>query len=362
MMKKILAAAIVSAFAAPAFAATANVDVYGNFSMSVDVLDDGVLSGTNVSNNASRLGFKGAEDLGGGLAAIWQAEFGLALDNRVPFNTSTRDTFVGLKSKNLGTVRLGFFDTPTKILSRKLDMFNNQIGDTRNFLRNNARTGLDGGAANTWEERFDNGIGYETPNFGGFSASAHYSTQIVAGGGFNHNATDAYSIGGDYANGPFYVGVAYQSISNPDSGLLPSTDDQTALRIGGGVKMGDITVNALWHKAEDQRFEAGRDRTVYGLGAGYKLGNGQIKAQYYRAADEKGLPVATANNGAKMFAVGYDYNLSKRTMVYAAYAKTKNDSAALFSAASGGGHGDGLAPAAAGRDPSAYSLGITHKF
>ena len=358
MMKKILAVAIVSAFAAPAFAATSNVDVYGNFSMSVDVLDDGFRSGTNVSSNASRLGFKGSEDLGGGLSAIWQAEFGLALDNQSPFTSATRDTFVGLKSKNLGTVRLGFFDTPTKILSRKLDLFNNQIGDTRNLLRNNSATGLDGGTANTWEERFNNGISYYTPTFGGFSGSVHYSTQNVAGGGFVNNASDAYSLGADYAKGPFFVGVAYKSISNPAIANTVTTADSTALTIGGGVKLGDITLNALWRKAEDQRFASGRDRSVYGLGGAYKLGNGQIKAQYYKAGDED----FTINSGAKMYAVGYDYNLSKRTMVYAAYAKTTNEAAANFSAASGGGHGDGQAPSVAGRDPSALSLGITHKF
>jgi len=347
-MKKILAIAIATAFAAPAFAATSNVDVYGNFSMSVDSLSDGSDRGTNVSSNASRLGFKGSEDLGGGLNAIWQAEFTLGMDDNTSFGSS-RDTFVGLKSKNLGTFRLGYFDTPTKQLSRKLDMFNNQIGDSRNLLRNNSATGVDGSA---WEERLRNGIGYDTPSFGGFSASAHYSTQANSSAAADNNDREAYSLGADYENGPFFVGAAFQKNN------VTATTDETALRIGGSVKLGDFKVNALWHKAEDQRGTNGADRTIWGLGAGYKLGNGVIKAQYFTADDEDG----TANSGANMYAVGYDYNLSKRTMVYAAYAKTKNDAAANFRMSGGGGHGDGLSPNAAGSDPSGFSLGVTHKF
>ena len=118
MMKKILAAAIVSAFAAPAFAATANVDIYGILHVSVDVLDDGVLSGTNVSSNASRIGFKGAEDVGGGLSAIWQFESRINADDGAAIGTPMRDTFVGLQSKTLGTLRAGFFDTPSKKIGR----------------------------------------------------------------------------------------------------------------------------------------------------------------------------------------------------------------------------------------------------
>jgi len=348
MMKKILAAAIVSAFAAPAFAATANVDVYGNFSMSVDSLSDGSDRGTNVSSNASRIGFKGAEDLGGGLNAIWQAEFTLGLDDSTSFGAS-RDTFVGLKSKNLGTFRLGFFDTPTKQLSRKLDLFNNQIGDTRNLLRTN---GADGAGANAWEERFRNGIRYDTPSFAGFSGAVHYSTQANSAAAANNNDREAYSLGANYSNGPLFAGIAYQKNN------VTASTDETALRLGVGFNMGDLKLTALYHDASDQGGVNNADRKVWGLGAGYKLGNGMIKGQYYKADDSDAL----ADSGADLYAVGYDYNLSKRTMVYAAYAKAKNDTNAVFRMSGGGGHGDSLKPAAAGSDPSGFSLGVTHKF
>lgn len=347
-MKKILAIAIVSAFAAPAFAATANVDIYGTINVSVDSLSDGSDRGTNVSSNATNIGFKGTEDLGGGLSAIWQVETLIDMDGgSASAFGGQRDTFVGLKG-NFGTVRLGYFDTPTKALSRGLDFFNNEIGDTRSLLRSNTTTGVGG---NAWEERFNNGIRYDTPDFSGFNASVHYATQTAAGVA-NNNDLDAYSLGANYKNGPFFVGAAYQKNN------VTATTDETSFRVGGSFTMADIKVNALYHKANDQTGVSGRDRTIWGLGAGYKLGNGLVKAQYYKVGDEK---VTVSDSGAKMFAVGYDYNLSKRTKVYLDYAKTTNETGAAFTM-SGGGHEDTLAAQAAGSDPSGFSLGVVHKF
>jgi len=351
MMKKILAAAIVSAFAAPAFAATANVDVYGNLHLSVDYLDNGTDAATNVSSNASRLGFKGAEDLGGGLNAIWQVETTINMDNNNTSFVNQRDTFIGLKGA-FGTARLGYFDTPTKQLSRKLDLFNNQIGDTRNLLRTNTATGENPTGTNAWEERFRNGIRYDTPSFGGFTLSAHYSAQTNVRTDID-NDRDAYSVGANYANGPLFVGATYQR-----NNLTAGTGDETNMRLGAGFNMGALKLTALYSKSEDQRGVSGADRDIWGAGVGYKLGNGQIKAQYYKADDED----MTASSSADLYAVGYDYNLSKRSMVYAAYAKVKNDAGAAFSMSGGGGHGDNVGVAALGADPDGFSIGMVHKF
>ena len=122
MMKKILAVALASAFAAPAFAATANVDVYGQFRGSVDFVDaDGGEDRMRVSSNNSRIGFKGNEDLGNGLSSIWQWEYAFELDRQASVyggatdtrgSTSHRHTFVGLSSKSLGSLTLGTQESP----------------------------------------------------------------------------------------------------------------------------------------------------------------------------------------------------------------------------------------------------------
>lgn len=347
MNKKLIAVAIAGAFALPVAASADNVTVYGQMHLSVDSLKDGQDRGTNVSSNASRLGFKGTEKLGNGLDAIFQVETTVNGDGGASGGTFTsqRDTFVGLKG-GFGTVRLGFFDTPTKQLSRKLDLFNNQIGDTRNLLRSN-------GTANAWDERFRNGIRYDTPKFSGFSAAVHYSAQTNVQAA-NNNDRDAYSVGANYENGPFMVGVAYQRNNLPGT----AAGEETNWRLGGSVNFNNFVVNALYQDADDQNGVSGADRKIYGLGAGYKMGANTIKGQFYKAKDLSG----SSDTGAKLWAVGFDHNLSKRTTAYVAYAKTSNDNNAQFSMMGGGGHGDDLGARAPGQDPSGISIGMIHKF
>jgi predicted porin len=119
-MKKILAIAIATAFAAPAaMAATSNVDIYGKLHLSVNWYDDNPNESADlgISSNASRFGIKGAEDLGGGLSAIWQIESGVNLDEQTG-TLANRNSFVGLKG-GFGTVLLGNHDTPLKLVGRK---------------------------------------------------------------------------------------------------------------------------------------------------------------------------------------------------------------------------------------------------
>ena len=79
MKKSLIALAIASAVSAPAFAATSNVDIYGKLNFSANFLFDQADSDSDIqfTSNSSRIGFKGSEDLGGGLSAIWQIESSL---------------------------------------------------------------------------------------------------------------------------------------------------------------------------------------------------------------------------------------------------------------------------------------------
>src|SRR4030065_149657 len=105
MKKSLIALAVAGVVSAPAFAATANVDVYGRMHFAIE---DTNVSGTDldIKTNSSRIGFKGAEDLGGGLKAIWQIEqqFDATSINDTAFGgSSLRNTFVGM-SGGFGTV------------------------------------------------------------------------------------------------------------------------------------------------------------------------------------------------------------------------------------------------------------------
>jgi len=197
-MKKILAVALASAFAAPAFAATSNVDIYGRLHLSVNWYDDqpNSVSDIGISSNASRIGFKGSEDLGGGLKGIWQIESGFNADEQNG-TLASRNSFVGL-SGGWGTALLGNHDTPLKLVGRKVDLFGDTIGDSRNVM---------GGGS---DARAQNVAAYISPNIAGFTFAGAYTTDLNGTGSTGDNEDEeAWNVNAEFAQGPFYVGAAY---------------------------------------------------------------------------------------------------------------------------------------------------------
>ena len=124
MNKKLLVVAVAAAVAAPV-TAIADVTIYGKLHMSLDYVmsDNQAASGQdknnlNVSSNSSRIGFKGSEDLGGGLKGIWQVEQSVNLDESGS-QWATRNSFLGVSS-GFGDLLLGRHDTPYKVIGRAL--------------------------------------------------------------------------------------------------------------------------------------------------------------------------------------------------------------------------------------------------
>src|SRR5574340_529554 len=155
MKKSLIALAVAGAFAAPAVAATENVE-----SIPGDPNPRGT-SDLQFSSNASRIGFKGAEDLGGGLSAIWQIESGVSVDEGSG-SWASRNTFLGLKG-GFGTVLAGNHDTPLKPVGRAVDLFGDTMADSRNVL---------GGGS---DMRAKNTVAYITPSFSGLTIAAAYT-------------------------------------------------------------------------------------------------------------------------------------------------------------------------------------------
>ncbi|MCS6785869.1 MAG: porin, partial [Thiobacillaceae bacterium] len=193
MKKSLIALAVAGTFAAPAaIAATANVDVYGVLNVSYDYIssDQPAPADTSlgrISSNSSRLGFKGSEDLGGGLSALWQIEMTIAVDggnantpagiaNAGAFAHALRNTFVGISSKGMGTLLAGTHDTPYKLATARLDPFVDTTGDY------NIAIGSVNGI-NAFELRANNALAYVSPNLSGFTFTGAY----VFGGELNNN-------------------------------------------------------------------------------------------------------------------------------------------------------------------------------
>jgi len=337
MNKQILAAAVAAAMALPAVA-LADASIYGRAHLSFDMMDNddsapNDYSATNISNNSSRIGVRGSHQINDDVKGIWQVEsnFEAAGDSNNG-RLGTRNTFVGMEG-DFGRVRVGYSDTVTKGISRATDLFGDQAGDSRNMLN-----GLG-------DQRFRNAAFYDSPKLGAFSFAINYSTNnndsdLAADG----NDDSAYSIGGVFKDGPLYVGLGYEQrdfVAGTDSTAtrLGVYYDFDALRVTGLYQMGTTTADV--------------DVDTYGIGLRYKMGAWAFKGQYYATSNDGN------NTDGSMVALGVDYNLSKQTSVYVAYAMTDNDASASYSPA-GGGHGDDFDTV--GSSPSIFSLGVKHNF
>lgn len=358
MKKHLIAIAVAAAVAAPA--AMADTTLYGLAHISLDYIDndaDVVNNGRtvsdsgnlNVQSGSSRLGVKGTEKISKGLSALYQMEWGV--DMADSGNFSARNQFVGLTG-GFGTAILGRHDTPMKLAIAQYDLFGDQIGDNGNIVGAKFNSNSAG-----WNLRAPNVAAYITPDFSGFSATLAYVTDhdlVDQVPNDDNNKNDAYSLSAGYKHKMFDVTAAYEH-HNQKGVTLAGDGDEKSWVLGAGVNFGGLRVNALYQNIEDF---ANKDGNVYGAGVAYKFGAHTIKAQYFKAdvaGDADKILGATAKDRS-MWALGYDYKLSKQTDLYAAYAAGKDGQAVW-----GDGHG-GKTSCGSTADCSAFSVGVKHKF
>ncbi len=349
-MHKKLAVIVASAgFMVPVLA-QAGVEVYGQARMSVDFSsNDDAAAGYEdkaiaISSNASRLGFKGDEDLGGGLKAMWQFEQEVAFDTST-WGSKKRDAYVGL-SGGFGTVLAGRINTPYKNSTQGMDIFVDTRGDYNGII-----SAVNSDKA-TFGGRFDNSIQYRSPDISGFKGAIAYSTR--PGGSDELPLTtaasdqDAYSLSGSYTQGPLYLTAAYESL-NAFTTVPGGTDDATAWKIGGAFTLGGATtIGAIWESAD--KGGTNNDRDAWYLNVAHKMDAITLKAAL-AVADKTG---GVADTGATQFALGASYALSKTTEAYALYTMVSNDSAAKYTVEGVGG--------VTGKDVSSFSVGVNHTF
>jgi len=364
MQKKLIALAVAGAMTAP-LAAQAETTIYGKMHVSIDSItnDNSALdtdSSLAVSSNASRLGFKGSEELGGGLKAIWQSESAIDLANKGGNTLSGRNSYLGLQG-GFGKVLAGRHDTPYKTVGRKVELFGDSVGDFRSVTNAGVDIGNDA--------RTDNTIAYITPNMGGLSAAVAYVTDVSNPANDNTD-NSAMSASLNYDNGPLFAAFGYQSIGSDNFG--PNAESQNAMRLVGSFKMATMKFNAMYFdETGNDGVDTDNDRTGFLLGGAFGMGNNTFKAQYLTVDGE------ADNSGADKLSVGFDHAMSKSTSVYAAYATVTNDDNASYHVV-GSGHGDRGPSAVIGQDadgndivasgteaggsPNAFSLGMIHKF
>ncbi len=392
MNKKLLTAAIGAALAMGATVASADVKLYGKIHVSVDYLDAKAGTGTvqthsgkstSVTNNTSRWGIDVSEKLGGGMTAIGKLESQIDATGDNSTDTATpQNRFVGLSS-GFGTILAGVHDTPFKELMVATNLFTDQVGDSRNIIRQNgaANMGAAGTAATSalrqntvdWDLRAPNAIRYQTPDMGGFKATFLWSADVTTGTNIEDNRRKASSLSLAYASGPLYVAFAHETHRMSDTSAANGVGDgdptESGQRLAATYNFGAVKVAALYQSLKNMGGKRGGssgdqevNRSSYGLGAAYTAGNNVFKAQYYKANkfNHKFDGSSADGTGANMWALGWDHLFSKTAKAYVAYSKTTND-AFMAHQVNAGGHGDQIAPNT-GEDPSVWSVGMILDF
>lgn len=377
MQKKLIALAIAGLAAAPVFAQS-NVTVYGVADITFEnVKADG--AGTTahsenrnrLSSNSSLIGFKGAEDLGNGLKALFQIEQGVTLDQSGG-TFATRDSYVGLTG-GFGTVVLGNLTHPIRTMGAKVDMNPGATGI--GFL--GAMYETFGGVRAGSGDRANNAAAYVSPSFAGLTGTLVYVagesvTPSGVGGATAELEPEAWQVAVQYDNGPLYAGLGYHQADDPT--VLGASDNTEFEIIRAAAKYtlptGTI-IAALWDNQEASGAGLGGDleRDAWSISVGQTFGAHTIHAGYAKHDELEGSLCAggaCANTDASMWTVGYEYALSKRTMLKAVYAKIKNESASNADFYTAAVQSNGTVPVtsalATGADPQGFGIGLRHTF
>ncbi|MGI4779057.1 MAG: porin [Janthinobacterium lividum] len=303
----------------------------------------------------SRLGFRGTEDLGGGLAASFWLEAGLAVDtglgnggrNTIPaiatlqsatdqgtdngFNFNRRST-VSL-SGGFGEIRMGRDFNTTYLNDTNFDPFattglgGSIIDATRGGYTLGA-TAAGSALGNNSYVRTNNAISYFLPsNLGGFYGQVQYAFAEIAkvDGAARNNS--GRNVGGrfGYANGPLDVAVAYGQTDLGASNAATALDTTSVkeLNLGASYDFGIVKAfgEAVRTKIDNDLVALNNNNNAYGflLGATAPVGPGLVRLAYSQIKYSSDL--AGADPRSRKLAVGYIHNLSKRTALYTNYAR-----------------------------------------
>jgi len=353
LKKSLLALAVLGAFAGAASAQSA-VTMFGVVDLNGRYVDnDGPGGRYTLSQdgiNSSRLGFRGTEDLGGGLSAGFWLEAGVNADtgttNAKFFNRRSTVSLIG----GWGELRLGRDYSPTFWNMTIFDAFGtNGVGSSLNV--SNVASSLGGAVGGAPINapvyvRSDNSIGYFLPgNLGGLYGQA----MMTAGEG---GAGKYFGGRIGWASGPFDIAAAYGEVDLTADG----NTTMTISNIGGSWKFaGGFTLLAQWNK-DDAEGPAGAkwDEERYAIGARMPFGQHDIGASYV-SSKVGGTKLGTLSD-ADMWVIGYQYNLSRRTALYGTYSSIDNKSNGVL-AIPGGPPG-----MLGGGTSSGYEVGLRHSF
>lgn len=341
MQKKIIALAVAALASSAAFAQS-NVTVYGVVDVG-GLYQDGQAAGKNQFSvnsgvlSTSRLGFKGVEDLGNGLKAVFTLEYGLAVDQNTGIGATSalaRQQFVGLTG-GFGTVIAGRLQTTGLDFTVAGSALGGSTGlGATNVVGGPGATG--GTQLLSAFSRANNAVAYVSPSFGGVTFAYNHARMTEAALGTNTADGYANLLSASYAAGPITAGLAYAKLSNANT---PASDDNKEWGIRGGYDFGVAKLQATYQQQKNDATSAvGKDKKyVVSLSApiGAKVA---VIGEYAKLAKDS----TSIADDSKAFTLASTYALSKRTTGYAAFVH--------------------LNPEGSDNNVNTYGVGVRHSF
>lgn len=302
--------------------ATSNVTVYGIVDSAIThVSNKNGASSTELNSgnlNTSRIGFRGNEDLGNGLSAIFNLEAGTAIDvGTIGSSTAfwNRQSWMGLESKFLGTFKLGFqrpvfydllgplshtppFGSPAAridgagISGSTLAKFNNTIGTTR----------------------YANSLKYSTPDFSGFKLHAFTAFGEVEG---TAKAGSTLNVGAGYKNKKLTLGISYlMTECKGSNGCTVLQERDKVWGVGAGYSFDKLRVTGIYTQQKNARNVSGQDADTYSVALMYPINKFNFSLGYQQLNDKTSL-----DQDVTQINFSGVYNLSKRTALYTILAR-----------------------------------------
>lgn len=408
--KRWFAAALVAMGMGTAAQAQDSVTLYGVVDTSVEAVHasgtsrpaGAVPTTTRQVSNSSLWGLRGKEELGAGLSAFFQIEYGFNTD--VGSAPAARDQFVGLRSDRLGMVQMGLLTTPMRGLGGR---FNFMPGSTSIANNIGIMTTLNGVQTNL-NARLANAIQYTSPELpGGMTGQLVYSFGEDSVVPFNRTDSTARPLDGMYAwglglrheRGPLYVAYAYetrrgQALPGAGAGLSGAASLGMGVAAAGASNDYEhrlvVRYEGQWLSAGATSVSAGWDRlgSKGSFGAGAAAGSGQtyrdafsvsvmqkVGAQDFIASYSVARPLHCSgaaqsgpcsgalrpDTGAQQLVLAYHYWLSKRTMLQAYVSRIHNGAAATYDF-DVNPTVSSVASRAPGNSPTGVGFGIRHSF
>jgi predicted porin len=356
MQKKLIALAVAGLVSGAAFAQS-NVTVYGiadvyygrataDGNKTTNVINGGGLSG-------SRIGFKGVEDLGNGLKALFTLEYGIANDSKDAGVGSgaapARQQLVGLTG-GFGTVVAGSAQTAgydfacatSAYAGSGIDNYN-KVGRQGATAPFNARTSflLQCGQ----EGRASNAFAYISPSFGGATIAFNHARVTEAAGTFT-TGKDAYAnlLSAQYAGGPIAVNGTYAKVSMAHT---DASDDVVEYGINGSYDLGVAKLFASYQTLDNKEID--NKNSKWGMSVTVPVGAIGLHAGYAKGR----IKETSANDDPKSWTLAATYGFSKRTTGYAGYNRVSNSADGALPSV--------IAPNAGGKS-SVFVAGVRHSF